>query len=355
MVQDIGPHAIVSVAPPQDQENQFMVSFTGMLIQRLVKPQAASATFFLNGIAGIVAARCAIRPDIAEINAAIRSELSKGGSVSIFASPASDLFSEDLPGITSNNVATSFIAFLIDTSGNTALQQFLAEYDAERQDQAALAAYQRPLGQLEEAWLAYLRKSATQKNAVVTFTRRILPLLKPYWWRNTQVIIYSLLGLAFNAIIPFAIRFLIDTIIPQKNVPLLIAFSSVMFGLFLFGALIGTYRAKVIAEVVQYVVLDLQQKSFSHLQVLSHHFYVHAKVGDLMSRLSSDLQMVQQAISQVIGNGIFTICNTLVAIVILLSLQPIVGGLMLLIIPLLIVSYRLLSKRLRKPAERIRN
>src|SRR5205085_322008 len=64
-----------------------------------------------------------------------------------------------------NMSAVSFVAFLLEAGGPGALHQFLAAYDPERRDQAALAVYHRPLGALEESWLAWLKRQSKGRPA----------------------------------------------------------------------------------------------------------------------------------------------------------------------------------------------
>jgi len=348
MVQDIRADAIVHVLRPDDHAEQLLFPLIQTLVARWMGQNAESATFFLHGLAGRIAAHIDNGPGIEQTETQIRRALESGHSISIFATTATTKAEEGLQEVAHNDIATSFVTFLIENYGNKALRDFFAIYDVERQDQAALSAYHRPLGQLEELWLAKLQKSKASAHALVTFVRRMIPLLKPYWIRECEVLFYSILGLAYNVIVPLSGKYLLDTIIPQKNLVLLLIFIVVMFSFFLLNAVLGLRRTQVNAQVVQQVGVDLQQQSFNRLQRLSHEFYGQAKVGDLMSRLSTDLQILQEALSQVLGNGIFMICNMIIAIIVLLSLAPIIGGSIIIVIPLLALAYSLLGKKFEK-------
>ncbi len=341
-----GMDPIVHIMRPEEHDELLLLAVTRTLVRRWVGQNAVSIPFFLNGIAGIIAARSGIGLEVARINSTLRTELLNNHTISIFA--ATQKTEEVTQSMTSNDIATSFMAFLIDTYGASALKQFLAADDANRQDQAALVAYQRSLGQLEELWLTNLRKSANSSSTFLLFIQRIIPLLKPYWLREIEVLLYSIVGLSFNVVIPFSGKFIIDTVIPEKNIPLLLLFAGGMFSFLIVNTLIAIRRSQVTSEIAQRVTIDLQEKSYNHLQKLSHHFYSRAKVGDLMSRLTTDAEIVQQAISQVLGNGFFMICNAIVGLVVLLSLQPIIGGMVIAIIPLMSIAIVLLGSRFKK-------
>src|SRR5205814_2501699 len=91
--------------------------------------------------------------------------------------------------------ATSFVAYVMKTFGAGALRQFLAAYDPQRRDQAAVSTFQRPLWAIEEAWLIALRRSARKGTAFWTFLRRVGPIIKPYWRREVELFAYLLFSL----------------------------------------------------------------------------------------------------------------------------------------------------------------
>lgn len=346
IVQEIDEDAVFHVLQYDEAHELIIEALTQAAVKRWFGERATSSSFFLNGLAGSVAAMTGSGPAIGEVNTAILQELQQNRTVSIFVSPTSQ--EEATQGGIKKDSATSFVTYLLTIYGAKALRQFFTIYDIQRQDQAALTTYHRPLGQLEEAWLANLRKSTNQTSAILLFIQRVLPFLKPYRTKTASVVLYSILGLAFNVVLPLSTKFLLDTIMPHKDVSLLLLFSLMLLGFLIFNALVGIRRAQVTATVVQHVVADLQQESFSHLQRLTHQFYGRAKVGDLMMRLSSDVQLVQQALSQVIGGGLMMVLQTITSLIVLFTLQPLIGGLVIVIVPLVMLCYTALGKQFQR-------
>src|SRR5205085_4595895 len=115
-------------------------------------------------------------------NEAVRAMLEAGRPVSIFSEglavgvpsgrrgPESQ--GETSPG-TPNMIATSFVGFLIENSSPGALPKFLAAYDLNRRDQAAVEAFQRPLGALEETWLVGLQRRTRTGSVFPIFLRQL--------------------------------------------------------------------------------------------------------------------------------------------------------------------------------------
>jgi ABC-type multidrug transport system fused ATPase/permease subunit len=328
--------AIVRVVQPEDPGEPITYDLTRFLVGRWFGPEAASASLFVNGIAGIAGSKIGGGPSLEEADAAVRAELAAGREVSIFA-PEPE-----------NVVAVSFVGFLLKTHGPEPLQQFLAAYDPERRDQAAADAYQRPLGSLEELWVAGLRELSGFRATFRALLSYLLPLMKPHRLRWAEIFVYMLLGIAFTIAIPLAFKYLFDTIIPDASVRRLGVFVAVLLAIFVANALITMRRSYVTAVVEQRVLFGLQERMFERLQQLSHNFYGKAKVGDLMARLSQDLNTVQEATTAVLSEGIFLVLSALGAGITAIVLSPLLGALVLVVVPLFCLSYVLLLSRLRR-------
>ena len=137
---------LLRVVQPENPGPPVVYDLARLLVGRWFGPEAAKASLFVDGIAGIAGSRLGSAPSIEEADEAVRAELAGEAEVSVF--------SPD-PGLV---VPISFVGFLLKTHGPEPLRRFLETYDPERRDQAAAAVYQRPLGSLEELWLASLRE-----------------------------------------------------------------------------------------------------------------------------------------------------------------------------------------------------
>ena len=276
-------------------------------------------------------------PTLQEVKDRIREELTNGRPVSIFAPDAAE-----------SGAATSFVAYLLETHGPEPLRRFLTEYDPDRRDQAAVAAYERPLGALEEAWQNSDLQLAGSRRAVGQLLRYLLPLIKPYWLRWLEIALFMAYGIAFTLALPFSFKYLFDTVLPEGRTRTLFIFVSVLFAFFLLNTLIGMRRAYASSWVNQRILLGLQLQMFDRLQRLSHRFYARAKVGDLMSRLSHDLDTVNEAMTALLTQGVFLIFQGVGAAIAAVYLSLLLGVLVLVVVPLFAISYFLLLSRLQR-------
>jgi ABC-type multidrug transport system fused ATPase/permease subunit len=259
--------------------------------------------------------------------------------------------------------ATSFVAYLVATFGGAALRSYLQSYDPARTDQAAIDAFQQPLGNLEESW----RKSVTLGSTgptISSFLRYILPHLKPYWWREAEVFLYMLVGSVMEVVsMPVAIAAAVGALgeLPagggiignvQKWLRAgdvgsrLVLFILALLAIYSFDALITMRRAVVSETITQRLLMSLQERMFAHLQRLPESYFSHANVGDVMSRLSGDIQLVSMTMTTVLNQGVYILVSTVVAGIFVLSLNLWLGLLVLIVVPMFLISYRVLGGRL---------
>ena len=327
-----GADAIVRAVRPEDPGEPPAHAVTRVLVSRWFGPAAASAELVVNGLAGLVAGA----PEDADD--AVRAQLAAGTQVSIFAAD------REPP----DPVATSFVRFLLASHGPEPLRSFLAAFDPERRDQAAVEAYQRPLGALEEAWLAGLREVSGMRATFRALFAYLLPLMRPHRARWLEIFVYMLLGIGYTITIPLAFKYLFDTVIPDASLRRLAVFVAVLFAIFVTSTLITMRRSYVTALVNQRVLFGLQERMFERLQRLSHSFYGRSKVGDLMARMSQDLNTVQEATTAVLAEGAFLLLSAIAAGITAVILSPLLGALVLVVVPLFSLSYLLLLSRLRR-------
>ena len=356
---------IVRIVQPDAPGEPLHRDITRRFIARL-NPSAAGSDLFVDGIGGVLAARLGDGPPIKEADEWVRTELTEKRPVSIFTPPEKlepaekrtlSLFRS--PGSKKSagweRTATSFVAYLLETYGAGALRRFLLEYDPQRRDQAALAVYERPLGRLEEAWLLKVRKPVSHKGSYGPFFRQIVPLIKPHWRRQLEIFAYLLFSLAYGLALPLASAYLIDTIIPRGNLDQLVWFIGILTFLYILSAAIAIRRSFAYTALNQRILMGLQERMFAHLQDLGHNYHGRAKVGDVMTRLSSDLAIVQSAVSALVNSGLYMILSAIGAAIALFLLSPLLAALVVVVVPVFTIAYLTLRARLQKAsAERQR-
>src|SRR5215470_8328238 len=123
--------------------------------------------------------------------------------------------------------------------------------------------------------------------------RRIVALLRPYRGRlviaGLLLIISSGLGLIF----PLIIRSLLNTILLQRDEQLLNFVVEGLFVLFVAQALVGAVEGYLVTSVGERLTFSLRTALFRHLQRLPLSFYDARRTGELMSRVTNDVTVMQ--------------------------------------------------------------
>jgi ABC-type multidrug transport system fused ATPase/permease subunit len=234
------------------------------------------------------------------------------------------------------------MAFLLERFGADAVGRFLSGYDAARRDESANAAFRQPLAELEAAWLSKVAADDPGR-PFRDFFAYLAPMFRPYTGRLAEVGVWMVFGLGVVVAVPLLTRQLIDKRIPAGDKQAFLLTALLLLGLYVADALVGLRRAYAQSWINLHVLTDLRARMFAHLQQLSHSYYTEARVGDVMVRLSQDLAIVQEALSEFGTNGLFSLLTAIAALATLIYMSTWLGLLVLLSLPVLIAVYLFLG------------
>ncbi len=315
-------------------------------LERWYGPLAVAAPLFVDGLSGVVRAGLLGSPSVRASHDDVLKSIETGRPASIFPS-----LRPDAPALDPDPIATSFVAYLIELDGGAVFAQFLARFDPEQSDDAANELYHQPLGSLEAAWQGFVRHRAREGTAFRALFRHLLPLLRPYRLATVELLVLMVLGVAVTLSIPLIIMQLIDHVIPHASgYRDLTVYSIALLLAFLINAAIGARRTYAQVWLNEKIVSDLNHLLFAHLQRLSHNFFARTRTSELMTTLSTDLQEVQSAMALVAGVGLYqAILATATGITVIL-LDPRLGFLVLVIVPVFAAGYSLLRSQWQREA-----
>ena len=127
--------------------------------------------------------------------------------------------------------------------------------------------------------------------------RRTAGFLLPYWrllaFLLAAVAVVAALGLAP----PLLVRGIIDSAIDGADRKLLLWLSVGLLGAAVASGLVGVLRSYLNTLVSQRIMFDLKVAMFSRLQAQSLQFFTRSRTGELMSRLTSDINGIDTVIS----------------------------------------------------------
>ena len=137
---------------------------------------------------------------------------------------------------------------------------------------------------------------------------RLLFYLRPYRWRVALGFSFLLTSVALELVPPLVWKDVVDSVIARRQLaalwPAILALTVIQAA----TVLLSAWRTRLLEWVGQHFVFDLRNALYNKLSYQSLAFYNDTRTGDLMSRLSSDVDAVQEVVIQgtdsVVANGL---------------------------------------------------
>ena len=139
-----------------------------------------------------------------------------------------------------------------------------------------------------------IEKARDPRNALM----RLLPYLNPFKVVLILVLFFVLLYTLLGLIGPYLMGTAIDKFIATKDSAGLMKIALVMLAVYLLNNLFTALSAWLMSDVSQRALKQLRKDLFSHLQSLPISFFDRNPAGELMSRLTNDIDAINQAVSQ---------------------------------------------------------
>jgi ATP-binding cassette subfamily B multidrug efflux pump len=177
---------------------------------------------------------------------------------------------------------------------------------------------------------------------------RLLPYLKPFKWALIMtlgfVLIYTMLGLAG----PYLMGRAIDKFISGKDTTGLARIALLMLTVYVFNNIFQAISNWVMARVSQRALKQLRRDLFEHLQTLSLGFFDRNPAGELMSRLTNDIDAINQAVSQNVTALIASVLSMAGILVAMFILNPWLALATLIVIPIMFWFTQFVARYTRK-------
>jgi subfamily B ATP-binding cassette protein MsbA len=185
--------------------------------------------------------------------------------------------------------------------------------------------------------------------------RRLLSYLSPYRAAMGIAIISLLYGSALGLVFPWIMQDLINSVFAQGDQKELNQITALLIGTFLVRSIFYYFQVYWLSFVGERVVVDLRSQVYSNLNRLSLRFYAERRIGELISRLSSDVTIVRTALT----NNVATVLSQSVTFIGSLALMLILNWrltlFILLLAPLVVASAFVFGGRLRKLSTQVQD
>jgi ATP-binding cassette, subfamily B, bacterial MsbA len=165
---------------------------------------------------------------------------------------------------------------------------------------------------------------------------RLLAFIKPYWWGTATSLALTFALSGFRLGPAWFVKLIIDNALPNADLRLAGAYIAGMLGVALGTNVLNAAQLYLDQWIGQRVVFDLRAKLYDHLQSQSMSFYDANQTGQLMSRVTNDVQQVQSYLTQGISRLVNTFVTLGINLAIMLYLDPVLTLVAMTVTPLVV-------------------
>jgi ABC-type multidrug transport system fused ATPase/permease subunit len=170
----------------------------------------------------------------------------------------------------------------------------------------------------------------------------LLGFLAPYKWQITFALVVLIASSAVSLAFPKAIGMLIDAVLNPTNAPYSIGvIAAGLVGVLILQSVTRFFTSMTLAKISENTLAALRTELFERIIRLPMSFFAERRVGELSSRLSSDLSLVQETFTFsflellrqlvfFIGSVIFIAMNSLQLTGMIMLVLPVIVGIALL-------------------------
>jgi subfamily B ATP-binding cassette protein MsbA len=178
--------------------------------------------------------------------------------------------------------------------------------------------------------------------------KRMLRLVLPYWRLLALAALLLLLSNAVVLALPLAVRWLVDTVFVSHNMGQLNRIALGLLGLFLLQSATSVGNTYLVARVGQRLIADLRLQIHMRVQNLPLRFFAERRIGEIVSRVSNDVTVVQNALTDMPINFLSQLTTLAGGLVLMLVMNARLTLLILVILPPILVFGIVFGRRLER-------
>ena len=173
---------------------------------------------------------------------------------------------------------------------------------------------------------------------------RIFSYLMPYKKQLALVLVCILASSVFTLLPSILTGRIIDEGLIGRNMRALILYIVLSFSVTLAANLIRVAESYINTWIAQHITYDMRNAMFLHLQKMSHSFYTNNNQGDIITRMTSDIDGVQRIITNTFTSILSNSLTLIVALVAMYQKNWILATVGIIIVPLFTIPTRRAGK-----------
>ena len=153
---------------------------------------------------------------------------------------------------------------------------------------------------------------------------RVLRLFQPYKFQVTLVVLLVVATAGFGVINPVLVKFVFDNgLFPEggPNMQVLWMLAGAMAVIAAASGALSVAQTFMTNKVGQYVMRDLRDDVYAHLQGMPLRFFTGTRTGEIQSRVTNDVSGVQQVVTATASDTLFNVVSITSSVIAMLILS----------------------------------
>ncbi len=184
---------------------------------------------------------------------------------------------------------------------------------------------------------------------------RIIGLLRPHWLMSLAAVISMALATLASLVVPWLLAWVIDVGIRGGHLSSLLLAAGAILAISALRGLFAYGQGYLSQAVSCHVAYDLRNQVYDHLQTLDFAFHDNAETGQLMSRMTVDIEAVRNFIPLGLLRALVAVVTFAAVASILIQLDIFLALITLISVPLLALLAVQVGRRLRPVWVKVQN
>ena len=183
-------------------------------------------------------------------------------------------------------------------------------------------------------------EKASQPKVTGALLKRVFSYLKPYSGKLVLVLL-CIAAASFCSLLPSILTGkIIDEGLTQRNLSALVKYIVLSLAVTLGANLIGVVESYINTWIAQHITYDMRNQMYGHLQKMSQRFFTTSRQGDVITRMTSDIDGVQQVITNTFTSILSNVITLIIAMVAMFRKNWVLALIGMVIVPLFTIPTR---------------
>ncbi len=187
-------------------------------------------------------------------------------------------------------------------------------------------------------------EKANQPKVTGALLRRVLSYLTPYKGRLMLVLVCIAAASFFTLLPSILTGKIIDEGLVKLDFGALVKYIVLSLAVTLGANLIGVAESYINTWIAQHITFDMRNQMYAHLQKMSQRFFTTNNQGDIITRMTSDIDGVQQVISGTFTSILSNVITLVIAAVAMFRKNWILALIGIVVVPLFTLPTRRAGK-----------